>query len=161
MKPQRHELRHTANPLDRRLFKGGSSDSSGSPTTNNTDRRMALSGSVALGDGASAGSITSTTYAADAMVLQTLAETMPDAVKALASAGADVINRAGGAVVDLNRDSIAANTRSFDHVVNFGSQAIDKIIDASIKTSAAGNQLAAQAVASYQPAEKNNADTLK
>lgn len=157
---KRWELRHTADPLDRRAYKGGSSTAN-SPTTSNTDRRSAMQGSVSLGDGASAGSITSITNSADALVLQTMAETMPDAVKALTSMGADVINRAGGSVVDLNRDSLAANSKSFDSVVNFGALAIDKLIDASVKTTEVGNSLAAQAVASYQPAEKNNADTMK
>jgi len=154
------ELRHSADPLDTRCYKGGSSTAN-SPTTSNLDRRSALSGSVQLADGANAGSISNVTYAADALVLQTMAENMPDAVKAMASMGADVINRAGGAVVDLNRDSLTANTRSFDSVVNFGAQAIDKLIDAGVKTTEVGNSLAAQAVASYQPAEKNSADTMK
>lgn len=171
MKFLRHELRHTADPLDRRLYKGGSSTATGNPVTTNTDRRMALSDAVALGDGAMAGDITrinstsnvdnSVTYAADAMVLQTLAGTMPDAVRAMTSAGADVIKSAGGSIVDMNRDSLAANSRSFDSVVDFGSRAIDRIIDASVKTAQVGNDLAAQAVASYQPDAKNSADTMK
>jgi hypothetical protein len=246
MKFPRHELRHTADPLDKRRYKGGDApapvnSSTGSPITTNIDRRMALQDAVVLGDGASAGNISRTnvdttlsldgrsytnasstaftdassrdnsnrssnaytdasqldnsnrssnaytdarnytdgsnhaysdssvrntdshavTYAADAMVLQTLASDMPDAMKAMLGAGADVINRAGGAVVNLNRDSIAANTASFDSVVNFGAGAIDKIINASIQTSKIGNDLAAQAVASYQPDSKNNADTAK
>ena len=153
---------------------GGGGDepsNSNSPITTNTDRRMALQDGVVLGDGATAGSISrydsttsndnSVTYAADAMVLQTLAETMPDAVRAMTNAGADVISRAGGAVVNLNRDSINANSQSFDSVVNFGARAIDRIIDASVSTTKVGNSLAAQAVASFQPAEKNNADTMK
>ena len=138
------------------------------PATTNIDRRQALSDSVSVGDGSNVyGDVTrntadmSVTYAADAEVLKTLAETLPDAVNFMVSAGTDVINRAGGAVVDLNRDSIKANSKSFDSVVNFGSSAIDKIIDASVKTSQIGNDLAAQAVASYQPDSKNNADTAK
>lgn len=172
---KRWELRHTADPLDQRVYKGGGGGSStaNSPTTTNTDRRMALSDAVALGDGASAGNISrtnydstsyadnSTTYAADAMVLQTLAANMPDAVRAMTSAGADVIKSAGGSIVNLNRDSLNANSKSFDSVVNFGALAIDKLIDASVKTTEVGNTLAAQAVASFQPAEKNEADTMK
>lgn len=138
---------------------GDSSSSTSGPQTTNNDNRMALQGSVGVGTGGSAGNIT--INSADAMVLQTLAETMPDAVRAMTSAGADVIKSAGGSIVELNRDSVAANSKSFDSVVNFGAQAIDRIIDASVKTSAAGNQLAAQTVASYQPAEKNNAEIMK
>ena len=142
------------------------------PATTNIDRRQALNDAVSVGDGSNVyGDVTRNTtdfntdmsvvYAADADVLKTLAGTLPDAVNFMVNAGADVINRAGGAVVDLNRDSIKANSKSFDSVVNFGSSAIDKIIDASVKTSQIGNDLAAQAVASYQPDSKNNADTAK
>ena len=144
------------------------------PVTTNTDRRQALSDAVSIGDGASVGGdVTrnnpeftslndySVVYAADAEVLKTLSGTLTDAVKFMTSAGTEVINRAGGSIVNLNRDSIAANTKSFDSVVQFGASAIDKIIDASVKTSQIGNDLAAQAVASYQPDSKNNADTAK
>lgn len=103
----------------------------------------------------------STTYAADAEVLKTLSSMQGDAVRAMTSAGADVINRAGGSIVDLNRDSINANTKSFDRVVDFGAGAIDRIIDASVNTAKAGNALASQAVASFQPTEKNSSDTMK
>lgn len=145
------------------------------PVTTNTDRRQALSDAVSVGDGATTGDISRTnfdstsyqrddhsvTYAADALVLQTLAGTLPDAVRAMANAGADVIKSAGGSVVNLTRDSIAANSASFDSVVNFGSKAIDKLIDASVKTSQIGNDLAAKAVASYQPDSKNQAEAAK
>lgn len=184
MKHLRFELRHTADPTDRRAYKGGSSTSTGNPITTNTDRRQALSDAVSVGDGSLVGgdvtrnnydstaysysdasrtsfSDNSVTYAADAAVLQTLAGTLPDAVNFMVNAGADVIKSAGGSIVNLNRDSIAANTKSFDSVVEFGSAAIDKIMNASMKTASMGNDLAAKAVASYQPDSKNNADTAK
>lgn len=106
-------------------------------------------------------SSTTTSYAADAEVLKGLGEMQGDAVRAMTNAGADVINRAGGSIVDLNRDSINANTKSFDTVVEFGAGAIDSIIDASVNTAKAGNTLAAQAVASFQPTEKNSSDAMK
>jgi hypothetical protein len=140
---------------------GSSSSTSDSPTTTNTDRRAALQDAVQTGDGSSTGTINITSNSADADVLKTLAESMPDAVKALSSAGADVIKRAGASVVDMNRDSIAANTKSFDSVVNFGAQAIDKLIDASVKTTETGTALASQAVQSFQPTENSNADAMK
>lgn len=173
MKHLRWELRHTADPTCQRAFGGGGSDSTTTgPTTTNTDRRTALQDGVQLGDGASAGGIIVNSNSADAQVLQTLANSMPDAVKALSSAGADVIQRAGGAVVDMNRDSIAANSKSFDSVVNFGADAIDKLIEASVKTAETGNALAAQAVqtgnnlagqavSAFKPSENSNADALK
>lgn len=171
MKFPRHELRHTANPLDTRAYKGGgSSGDSNSPTTTNEDNRMALQDSVAIGEGGhgsfSSSNSTSNTYVdqsqrADTEVLKTLASSMPDAVKALASAGADVINKAGGAVVDLNRDSVTQNRMAFDAVVNFGAASVDKLIDASVKTTNAGTQLAAAAVQSFQPSENAQNDAMK
>ncbi len=137
---------------------GGKGGKSNSPTTTNTDRRSALQDATQVGDGATTGDISSTsystTYAADAQVLQTLAENMPDAVRAMASAGADVIKSAGGSIVDMNRDSVAANSKSFDSVVSLGAAAVDKLIDAS-------TGLADKAIGAYQPPEKSNADALK
>lgn len=162
MKHLRWELRHCADPTDRRAYKGGSSGNSSTATAvSNSDRRSAFSDGVQLGDGSSAGSISVNVQQADAEVLKTLAGGIPDAVRAMTSAGADVIARAGGAVVDMNRDSVAANTKAFDHVVDFGSNAIDKIINASVQTAANGNALAAAAVQSFKPAENSNADALK
>jgi hypothetical protein len=175
------ERRHCADPTDQRHYKGGGGgpSNSNSPTTTNTDRRMAVGdGGVAVTEGSSYSSWGldassaytdntrayddhSVTYAADAQVLQTLAENMPDAVRAMADAGADVINRAGGAVVNLNKDSVTANSRSFDSVVDFGAQAIDRLIDASVKTTETGTALASQAVQSFTPTENKNADAMK
>lgn len=135
---------------------GSSSRSSSSNDVRNADNRMALQDSVNVGAGA-----TATIYAADAEVLRTLAGTLPDAAVAMTHAGADVIERAGGSIVNMNRDSIEANRQSFDSVVSFGADAIDRIIDASVETSKAGNALASQAVSSFKPTENANADALK
>lgn len=103
----------------------------------------------------------SVTYAADAAVLRTLASEMPDAVKFMTQAGADVIREAGGSVVDLNRDSMNANRLAFDAVVNMGAATVDKLIDASVRTTEAGATLAGQAVQSFQPTENKQSDALK
>lgn len=103
----------------------------------------------------------SVTYAADAHVLDTLAYSMPDSVKALAGYGSDVLSQMGGAVVDLNRDSMAQNARSFDAIVQAGSGMVDKIIGASVQTAQLGNQLAATAVQSFEPVQNKAADTSK
>lgn len=133
------------------LFSSRSSSSSSSTNVvENHDNRMALQDAV----NNAGGTFTSTTYAADAEVLNTLAGTLPDAAVAMTNAGADVIERAGGAVVNLTRDGITANTKSFDSVMDFGAQAVDKLIDAS-------TGLADKAISSYQPPETSNADALK
>lgn len=163
MKFLRHELRHTADPTDRRAYKGGGGGTSNnnSPTTDttNVDRRAAIQGGAQFTEGSSGNVVN--VQSADAQVLQTLAETMPDAVKFMAGAGADVFEKVGGAVTDLNRDSLAANTASFDHVLQFGAAAVDKLIDASTKTSAAGVALAGQALANYAPPEAKDAQIQK
>lgn len=154
--------RHDPRRYDSRLYKGGSSTTT-SPvtTTTNTDRRSALQDAVQVGDNSSTGAVSLTVNSADADVLKTLASTMPDAVRALTQAGAEVINRAGGSVVDMVKDSNAANSKSFDSVVHMGASAIDRLIDASVQTAATGNALASEAVQAFKPAENSNAEALK
>lgn len=158
--------------------------------TTNNDNRQALQDSIGVGAGgsysnwssdysyasdshdlaladshnvldASAHVDNSITYAADAHVLDTLAATMPDTVRALAGYGSDVLGKVGGAVVDLNRDSLAQNARSFDAVVQAGSGMVDKIINASVATAQAGTALAATAVQSFEPVQNKAADSQK
>lgn len=150
------ERRHCADATDRRAYKGGSS-SNDSQTTQNVDRRAALQDSVQATDGGSVvASINSTTInqSADAATLQHIADTLPDAVKTIAQAGSDTINNIGGAVVDLNRDTVAAQTKSFDSLVSAGAGLVDKLID----TNAATTQ---GVIASYRPVDGNNADVAK
>lgn len=163
MKFIRWETRHCADPTDRRAYKGGGSSSttSDSPTTNttNTDRRAAIQGGAQFTEGSSGNSVY--VQAADAHVLETLADSLPDAVRFMAASGADVINNVGGAVVDLNRDSLKANSASFDHVLEFGANAVDKLIDASTKTNAAGVALAGAALQNYAPDPAKDAQIQK
>jgi len=178
MKFLRWELRHCADPTDRRAYKGGGGGNQNSPNTTNSneDNRMALQDAVAIGEGGFGEFVTTNTdartwvdastdnrvtYAADAEVLRTMAAEMPDAVKFMAAAGTDVINSVGGSVVDLNRDSINANRQSFDAVLDFGARTVDALIDASVKTTQAGTALAETAVQSFQPAENKQADSMK
>lgn len=186
-----------------RLYKGGSSnDSTSSQSTTNTnlstsvnttqttnnDRRLVLQDATAVGDGSSFFSssdndtqttIYSTVQAADAAVLGTFANSLPDAVRALGGAGADVLSRVGGAVVDLNRDSINANQKSWDSTLDYGSAFVDRSIDmiaesfgiasANLKNAqdvATKNidgayGLAAKAVDSFTPTENKNAEIGK
>ena len=99
--------------------------------TQNTDRRSVLSDSVSVGDGSNSTiNTTSYNYSLDAEVMSTLAGNMPDAIRAISQAGATVIRDAGGAVVDLQRDSLKANSRAWDSTVMTGAQIVDKAIDA-------------------------------
>jgi hypothetical protein len=152
-----------------RPHKGGSSTSASqtdTTTVTNTDRRAVLEGSTMVGDGGFASLNTNTSTntssvynleAADAGVLDTLARNIPDAVKAVTSASADTFAKMGGAIVDLNRDSIAANTKNVDTVLNAGAEMVDKLIDGM----SAGYGLASEAVSSFKPVENSNADIGK
>ncbi|WP_295375626.1 hypothetical protein [uncultured Pseudacidovorax sp.] len=135
--------------------KGGSSMAMAtSETTNNQDNRVAAEGSVVLGAGANA---SVNMERADAAVLQTMSETLPDAVKAISQMGATTLRDLGGAVVDLNRDSLEQNRIAWDQTVQAGAAMVDKAIDSM----AAGYGVASQAIAKFQPTDNANADIGK
>lgn len=138
---------------------GGSSMSMATATsTENTDRRAVLDDSVAVGDGSnSTVNNQSITYAADAEVLNTLAQTMPDAVRAISQMGATVLRDMGGAVVDLNADSLAQNRQAWDMTTQRGAQMVDSVIDSM----AQGFGLASKAIDKFQPTDNANADIGK
>lgn len=118
---------------------GGSSSSSASDTTtNNVDNRMAVQ------DGAGLTNSNGNTVNVNST----------DAVKAISNLGADVIKTTGGAVVQLNKDSVQANATAWDTTVTASAALVDRLIDAS-------TEIGSKAVASYQPTDNKNADTLK
>lgn len=120
-------------------FGGSSSSASRSDTTtNNTDNRMAVQDGIGLTN-ASGNSVSYNST---------------DAVKAVANLGADVIKTTGGAIVDLNRDSVQANATAWDSTLKTSAALVDRLIDASTTVGTA-------AVASYEPTDNKNADTLK
>lgn len=127
---------------DARLYKGGGG-SQQNPTTNttNTDARAAVQDGVAVtGDGSSANVI--------------FEQSDPDAVKAIAAAGAQTMQNVGGAIVDMNRDTVQANSKSFDTLVQAGAAMVDKMIDANTAATE-------RAVAAYRPVDGANADVAK
>lgn len=144
----RWELRHTADPLDCRLgfFSKKSSSSSTSynetlSNSNNQDKRNAVQDGVGVsGDGSTAN--------------VNISNNDPDAVKAMAAAGADIIKNAGGAIVELNRDSLQSSGKSFDKLVASGASLVDKLIDANSKTTE-------RVVSSFKPTDGANADVAK
>lgn len=137
---------------------GGGSSASLTTVTENTDARAVLQDAVQVGPGStSAVTMNSTTYAADAAVLESIAYSMPDAVKALTQAGATVVRDSGGAVVDLLKDSAAQNSKTWDLTLQTGAAIVDKAID-SIQ---AGYGLADKAIEKFQPVENSNADIGK
>lgn len=140
----REKLRCT--PMGAALRKGSKQETKTDTTTINEDNRMAIQDGLGV-----SGAFNRTSYV----------NNDPDAVKAMAAAGADVIKSVGGAVVDLNRDSIQTNAKSFDAVVTAGTTLVDKLIDASVQTSKVGTALATEAVQSFKPVEGANADVAK
>ena len=173
---------------------GSSDDDTTSTTTNNIDSRAVLQDAVQVGAGANAnitmvssdgevlkalagrnadvmwmaGDALKSVNGQTAEVYRTLATGLPDAVKALGGAGATIIKDAGGAVVDLNRDSLAANTKAWDATVSKSAEIIDSLIDGmsesyglAEKSINTGNKLAEAAVAAFTPTENKNADIGK
>lgn len=141
----------------------GSSSRGDSSSTENVDRRAALQDSNQVTEGSTqritSSSRTSTTIndnsqRADAAVLKAMAAGQADAVKAMTTAGAKVLENVGGAVVDLNKDTVAAQTKQWDALVKTGAGLVDKLIDANTETTS-------RAIASYQPVEGANADVAK
>lgn len=137
---------------------GGGSSASLTTVTENTDARAVLQDAVQVGPGSTSSVVmNSNTEQADAHVLETIANTMPDAVKALTQMGATVVRDSGGAVVDLLKDSAAQQTKSWDATVKAGADIVDKAID-SIQ---AGYGLADKAISNFKPVENSNADIGK
>lgn len=124
----------------------------------NTDKRSALQDSVYVGDGStSTSNSTSITYAADAEVLKALGGQLTDSAVALGQLSATTLRDVGGAVVDMNKDSIAANTKAWDDTLAHSAA----ILDAQQAQMAAGMGLAAKVVDKFQPTDNANADIGK
>lgn len=120
-------------------FGGSSSSASRSDTTtNNTDNRQAVQDGIGLSNANG----------------NTVSYNSTDAVKAVANLGADVIKTTGGAIVELNRDSVQANATAWDATVKTSAALVDRLIDAS-------TDLGTAALKSYEPTENKNADVLK
>jgi len=135
---------------------GTSTSASLATTTINSDSRAVLQDAVQVGANAQS-TVNFNTTQADAEVMRTLATNIPDAMVALGQAGATIIKDAGGSVIDLNRDSIAANSKAWDATLQAGAAVIDKAIDSM----AAGYGLANKAIDKFQPTDNANADIGK
>ncbi|WP_137860558.1 hypothetical protein [Variovorax sp. 3P27G3] len=156
---KRWELRHCADPLETRLYKGGGGTSSSATlqtTTINSDSRAVLQDAVQVGANAQS-TVNFNTSQADAEVMRTLAENIPDAMVALGQAGATIIKDAGGSVIDLNKDSVAANSKAWDATLQAGVSIVDK----AIESMQAGYGLADKAIEKFQPTDNANADIGK
>lgn len=119
------------------LFGGDSSSSSSSSTTNTDNRNVTESGFAISG---SSGNVINANSS--------------DAVKAIASMGADTINRAGAAVVELNQASLDANVTAWDKTVTAGAALVDKLIESNTQTTNA-------VVEKFQPQENRREETLQ
>lgn len=135
---------------------GTSTSASLATTTVNSDSRAVLQDAVQVGANAQS-TVNFNTSQADAEVLRTLATNIPDAMVALGQAGATIIKDAGGSVIDLNRDSVAANSKAWDATLQAGVSIVDKAIDSM----AAGYGLAGKAIDKFQPTDNANADIGK
>lgn len=118
------------------LFGGDSSSASSSSTTNTDNRNVTESGTAISGSSG------------------TFSINSSDAVKAIAAMGADTINKAGAAVVELNKASLDANVSTWDKTVTAGAALVDRIIDANMQTTNA-------VVERFQPQESRREETLQ
>lgn len=125
-------------PGGRILGGGGDSESQSSNATTNTDQRVAVQDGVGL-SGSSG---------------NTINVNSSDAIKAIASMGADTINRAGAAVVELNQASLQANVTAWDKTVTAGAALVDKLIESNTQTTNA-------VVEKFQPQENRREETLQ
>lgn len=128
----REKLRCT--PMGAGLRKGGGSSSS--TTTENQDNRVAVQDGV----GVSSSNSNVVNY------------NSTDAVSAIAAMGAETVAKAGEAIVQLGKDTTAANVTAWDTTVKAGAALVDKLIERS-------TGIAQQAITSYQPAENKAQDT--
>lgn len=115
---------------------GGGSSSENKTETTNVDSRMAVQ------DGAGLSNSNSNTVTVNST----------DAVQAVANLGADALKSVGGAIVELNKTTTAAQVTSWDNTVKAGLGLVDKLIDKSTSTAEA-------AISSFQPAENKSNDT--
>ncbi len=132
----REKLRCT--PMGAVLRKGGSSSSSETTTTNQDNRVAVQDGLGVSGSDGNVVSVNST-----------------DAIQAIAQLGAEVIAQTGEAVVQLNKDTTAAQVTSWDATVAAGAHLVDKLIDGATKS----YTVAEKAIDSFQPAENKTQDT--
>ena len=151
------------------LLKGSSSTTTGAQTsTENNDKRNAVQDGIGVsGDGnglnastntnTNLNTSTSTSTSTSTNIFDSSVKNDPDAVKAIAQAGADIIKSSGGAVVDLARLQTVANSDAWDKTLNQGVNLVDKLID---KTSE-GFALSAKVVDSFTPTETKNAEIGK
>lgn len=123
-------------PMGAVLRKGDSGGSSSSTTTENQDNR------VAVQDGLGVSSSNSNVVHYNST----------DAVNAIAQLGAETIAKTGEAIVNLSKDTTAANVTAWDKTVQAGALLVDKLIDQS-------TGLAKTAIDKYQPAENKAQDT--
>lgn len=145
---------------------GKSSSSSAANTTNNNiDNRLAVQDGVGLTNSSGNSVSLNSTGAVQAVATQST-----DAVRAVAALGSDVLRNVGGAVVDLNRDSMQANAAAWDRTVTVGAGLVDKLIDATTEQIKSGQRATEQiaekgfgisqaAISGFMPAENKASDT--
>lgn len=117
---------------------GGKSESDSSTTSTNTDQRVAVQDGLGLSGSSN----------------NVINYNSSDAVKAVAQLGADTIARTGEAVVQLNRDSSAANLTAWDKTVSTSAALVDKLIDRS-------SGIAQAAITNYQPTQNKAEDSTQ
>lgn len=144
------------------LYIGDSGNRTAGATTNvsNADRRNAVQDGVGVSGDHSSVSLSSTyesTSNSDSHAVYVDNSNSSDAIKALASAGADIIKSSGASVVDLARFQGEQNTDAWNTTITAGAGLVDKLIDKV----GDGFKLSSQAISNFTPTENKNSEVVK
>jgi hypothetical protein len=149
------------------LFSRRSSTTNTSSTQNFFDQRSVNdAGGGIIGEGNSI-----TVVAADpgavrlgelnAEFLGAAAESQSDAVRALAQWGKEGFAQMGESVTDLYALAGSNTAKAWSHTLDSSEKLLGRVLDSAGRTTDAAKVVAQSAIASYQPAEKSQADALR
>lgn len=97
----------------------------------------------------------------NAELLATVSGNQTDAVRFLSQMGADGIRNMGESVTDLYAVAGQNSARAWDRTMSASEAMLARVLDASKSTTGAAQAVAQSAIASFQPAEKSNSDTMR
>jgi len=97
----------------------------------------------------------------NAEFLGAAAESQTDAVRALAQWGKEGFAQMGESVTDLYARAGSNTAKAWSHTLDSSEKLLGRMLDSAGRTTDAAKVVAQSAIASYQPAEKSQADALR
>jgi hypothetical protein len=97
----------------------------------------------------------------NAEFLGAAAESQSDAVRALAQWGKEGFAQMGESVTDLYALAGSNTAKAWSHTLDSSEKLLGRALDSAGRTTDAAKVVAQSAIASYQPAEKSQADALR